>query len=219
MQDMTTTIKLLNKLGLNIGRNAWLFLLFGLILQVVVFSFSQDSTLSFISGLLGVFSVVLCSERKLISYVFGIAQLLTYLVVVWQECLWAKVGENVFYLITMFIGVFIWNNHYEDDKVITKFVSTNVLLLLIIATTILSFFIGYLLSFTNDAHPYIDAFTTLPAFIAQFLMIFRYREQWIFWFIIDVGCIVLWCVMGNWCMVAQYVFWTINCVYGYLKWK
>lgn len=208
-----------NKLGLNIGRNAWAFLSFGLTMQIAVFMFSNDTWLSFVSGLFGVASVVLCSERKLISYVFGVAQLLTYLIIVWQDCLWAKVVENIFYLVTMFIGFFIWNKHYEDDKVVTKKVSTWMLLMIISATILLSLFSGYLLTFTNDVQPYLDSFTTCPAFVAQFLMIFRYREQWIFWLILDVGCLILWMIIGNWCMVAQYVFWIANCFYGWYKWS
>jgi nicotinamide mononucleotide transporter len=208
-----------NKLGLNIGRNAWAFLSIGLLLQIITYHFSNDTLLSFISGSLGVFAVVFCSQRKLISYVFGIAQLVTYLVIVWQECLWAKVGENIFYLITMFIGFFIWNNHYESDKVETKKLTLSNILFMICGTVAGSFLVGYGLTFTNDAHPYFDAFTTLPAFIAQFLMIFRYREQWLFWLIIDLGCLILWIIIGNWCMVAQYVFWIANCFYGWYKWS
>ena len=215
MSDIISKIKS----ELNIGRNAWIFLAFGLLLQTLVYTVSNDSTLSFISGLLGVFAVVLCSQRKVISYVFGIAQLLTFLVIVWQNNLYAKVAENVFYLLTMVIGIFIWKNNYKEEQVQSRKLSITHLALILAGTTLLSAGVGYILTFTNDAHPYIDAFTTIPAFVAQILMITRYREQWIFWFLIDVGCIGLWLVVGNYCMVAQYLFWTANCIYGYLKWK
>jgi nicotinamide mononucleotide transporter len=65
----------------------------------------------------------------------------------------------------------------------------------------------------------LDSATTVPAFIAQMLMIMRYREQWIFWLIIDIGSILMWIHAGDWCMVAQFVFWTINCIYGFYKWS
>ena len=207
------------KSELNIGRNAWIFLAFGLLLQIVSYLISNDSALSFASGILGVFAVVLCSQRKVMSYVFGIAQLLTFLVIVWQNNLYAKVAENVFYLLTMVIGIFIWKNNYKEEQVQSRKISTPHLILILTGTTLLSASVGYILTFTNDVHPYIDAFTTIPAFVAQILMITRYREQWIFWFLIDVGCVGLWLVVGNYCMVAQYIFWTINCVYGWKNWK
>ena len=175
--------------------------------------------ISTISGILGVFAVVLCSNRKLISYVFGIAQILTYLFIVWHDALYAKVVENIFYLITMFIGVFIWRNHYDDDRVETKQLSKKTLFGIFGGVILLSCLIGYLLSFTNDSYPYLDSFTTLPAFVAQILMITRYREQWIFWILIDIGCLFLWWMIGNPYMVAQYIFWIVNCIYGWHNWK
>lgn len=179
-------------------------------------------TISFISGILGVFAVVLCSNRKLISYAFGIAQILTFLVIAYHDALYAKIAENVFYLITMFIGVFIWNKHYDqaNKQVETKYLSPKVLTPIVITIVLLSILIGYLLSqYTNETYPYFDALTTAPAFVAQILMILRYREQWIFWLIADIGCLGLWIMINNPYMIAQYIFWIINCIYGMIMWK
>ena len=60
---------------------------------------------------------------------------------------------------------------------------------------------------------------SIPAIFAQIFMILRYREQWIFWLIIDLATILLWYRSGNWCMVSQYVFWSINCIYGWILWS
>ena len=66
--------------------------------------------------------------------------------------------------------------------------------------------------------PFMDSLTTVTAIIAQVLMITRYREQWVFWVAVDIASIVLWASIGNYYMVIQYVFWTLNCFYGYYKW-
>lgn len=207
------------KSELNIGRNAWIFLAFGLLLQIVSYLISNDSALSFTSGILGVFAVVLCSQRKAISYFFGILQLVTFIVLSWQTGLYAKIAENIFYLITMFIGIFIWKTNYTDEQVQTTKLSRTTLGWIILLMPVVIIILGYILTLTDDKEPYLDAATTVPAFVAQILMILRYREQWIFWFTIDVWCIILWACIGNYCMVAQYVFWTINCIYGWIKWK
>ena len=39
------------------------------------------------------------------------------------------------------------------------------------------------------------------------------------WIIIDILCIKLWWVAGNWSMVAMYIAWTINCIYGWVNWS
>ena len=49
-------------------------------------------------------------------------------------------------------------------------------------------------------------------------MVKRFREQWVWWLLIDLFCIKLWWVAGNWSMVAMYIAWTINCIYGWVNW-
>ena len=71
----------------------------------------------------------------------------------------------------------------------------------------------------GDSNAELDAVTTVFAIAAQILMILRYQESWRLWFWVDVLCVILWAQTGNWCMVAQYIFWTANCIYGLLKWK
>ena len=71
----------------------------------------------------------------------------------------------------------------------------------------------------GGAQAYTDAATNVLAVFAQILMVRRYREQWLWWLIIDVLCIKLWWVAGNWTMVAMYIAWTINCIYGWVNWS
>ena len=78
---------------------------------------------------------------------------------------------------------------------------------------------GTLYLLTDDTQPFMDAITTVPAFVAQILLTFRYREQWIFWSIINVGSIFMWANVHDYCMVAQYIFWSINCILGYYSWS
>ena len=95
-----------------------------------------------------------------------------------------------------------------------------VLYLVVAAVLVGSLITGWLLAhYTDDSDPYLDAFTTIPAIAGQILMVSGYREQWFFWFCIDVGCVWLWVRAGNWSMAALYAFWCANCIYGYINWK
>ena len=193
----------------------------GIIIQCVVYQLTNSSILSLVSGISGIFAVVLCSQRKFIFYTFAWCQLITYVILAYEQKLYGEIIENIFYAITMVVGMFMWLSNYDDKKeqVIVRQQKPWELL----ATFILMFVVIYIfyshLNLTDDAQPFLDSATTVPAFIAQLLMIMRYREQWIFWLIIDVGSILMWIHAGDWCMVAQFVFWTINCIYGFYKWS
>lgn len=202
-------------------RSELIFLAVGLIIQVLTYIFTQDTFLSLVSGLCGVVSVVLCSQKKMSFYIFGYVQLITYVILCFQQKLYGEILENVFYFITMLVGFVLWIKHYEGRKNEVEMRRLRVVCNFSVAvlTTWMTFFMYYFLSKTDDTQPMMDAITTVPAITAQTLMILRYRESWIYWLIIDVGAVGMWWNAENYCMVAQYVFWSLNCLYGWTKWS
>lgn len=207
-----------------VKKSSILLIVFGIMLQLAGFlsAGAPDALwLSLISGICGVFSVVLCSEKKMSFYIFGFLQLITYIILCFHQNLYGEIAENAFYFVTMVGGIFIWKRHYnkEKDEVETLRFSPITYPMLICAVILLSALLGTLLSDTNDTQPWLDAFSTVPAFVAQMLMIFRFKEQWYFWLVVDVLTGIMWGIAGDWCMVAQYVFWTINCIYGLKLWS
>lgn len=213
----------------------WLFLAVGLALQVLanVLGFvngTPDSVGLIISGLTGVVSVILCSQGKISFYLFGFVQLFTYVFCFSiPNSLHGETIENGMYFITMIVGIFIWLKNYRrdftNDSIEIKSKKLSVLQHIIVAGIFVVGTIVYWIVLKNvpifgtmDSDPFVDSITSVPAYIAQILMILGFREQWIYWFILDVGSVVLAIRAGSWVMTAQFVFWTINCIYGYLKW-
>lgn len=201
------------------NRYGLMFAILGVLLQVFAFFYTGASILSLISGVSGIFAVVLCAERKMTFWIFAWIQLITYLILAWHQKLWGEVGENIFYAITMIGGMFIWNKYKENDKVKSRSLSKNFFELIKITCTIGILLLWYFLKCTNDPQPFMDSITTVPAIIAQILMITAYKEQWYFWLIIDIASIYMWAIACDWCMVSQFIFWTINCLYGLRKWN
>lgn len=197
------------------------FILFGVLLQVICFLFTKDNLLSFICGLSGAINVVLCSQRKLSFYLFAYIQMFTYIIIICQQHLWGELVENIFYVVTTTIALFIWIKNYnkEEKEVETQKLTKNGWIIYCSITIIGTILLYIILLHTNDPKPFLDAVSTVPAFIGQFLLMFRYREQWIMWLVVDITTLILWISIGNIFMVMQYVFWIINCIYGYIKWS
>ena len=201
-----------------------LFLLSMIIMQVIVFAISPDTPLNIIAGLAGVVSVVMCAKGRTMFYFIGFIQTVTYLFLSWQNKFYGEVIENVFYFVTMIWGIFVWKSNSvtnEDgtEDVAAKKFTTNQWIASIIGTGIATIAMGYWLNSIGSAQAYTDAATNVLAIFAQILMVRRYREQWIWWLVIDVLCIKLWFVAGNWSMVAMYIAWTANCIYGWINWS
>ena len=206
---------------LNIFKNSYglLFATLGVLIQVFAFIYTGATWLSLISGVTGIIAVVLCAERKMSFWIFAWIQLITYVILAIDQQLWGEVGENIFYAITMIAGMFIWNKNKEGDQVKAKQLTKNKFELTKVGCVLGIIALWCVLKQTNDTQPFMDSITTVPAIIAQIFMILAYREQWYFWLIIDVASIYMWAVAGNWCMAAQFVFWTANCLYGLKNWE
>jgi nicotinamide mononucleotide transporter len=198
------------------------FLSIGVILQIISYLITGSSWISLISGITGIIAVVWCAERKMIFWFFAWIQLITYVILAYQQHFYGEIVENIFYAITMLFGMFIWFNHRDtkdQSKVQSKSLKKYHFNIVKIGCTLGIFILYYILRTTDDTQPFFDSITTVPAFIAQILMICAYKEQWYFWIIIDVFSIIMWAIAGDWNMSLQYVFWTINCLYGLNNWK
>ncbi len=203
----------------------WLFLSIGLTVQVVTFCITRSAPISLICGALGICSVVLCSQGNILTFAFGFAQIITYSYICYTEQLYGTLAINAYYFVTQIYGVYAWRKRISGENVLAESVSTRklpgrVLAVMAVCVVAGSAVAGWCLAtFTNDTQPYLDACTTVPALVAQVLMILAYREQWYIWFTIDVLYVVLWARAGDYCLFAQHVFWCINCVYGYINWS
>ena len=200
----------------------------GIAVQVVTFVLLPDNPWSLVSGVLGICSVVLCSQGNILTFFFGFGQILTYTYLCYLERFYAGIAMNAFYFITQIYGIYAWRKrliHNDDSttpatEIHTRRLSATTLAVLSAGILAVSVLTGWLLGrYTDDTQPYLDAFTTVPAIAAQILMVLAYREQWYLWLFIDVLCVLLWLRADNYCMTAQYVFWCINCVYGFLHWS
>lgn len=211
-----------------------LFLITGLSVQVAAYLWMPSNPWALVSGLLGICSVVLCSEGNILTFIFGFGQIITYTYLCYLERFYAGIAMNVFYFLSQIYGIYCWRkrlaptgeagptakqSYSEAITITTRSLRTSVVIALLLSLLACSLLVGWLLSrYTNDTQPYLDALTTVPAIAAQILMVMAFREHWYIWLMIDILYVVLWVRAENYCMVMQYAFWCINCVYGFIRW-
>lgn len=202
-------------------RSMWLFLVTGLLVQIITFCAVPHNPWAMVSGMLGICSVVLGAKGNILTFFFGFAQVGTYTYLCCVEHFYAEIAINIYYFFTMIYGVYCWRRRLKNStlQVQTRRLSRRIFPLLTVAIVVLSIFVGWLLNrYTDDPQPYLDAMTTVPAIAAQILMVMAYREQWYLWLMVDVLALVMWVRAENYCMAVQYAFWCANCVYGYIQW-
>lgn len=195
------------------------------LLQIVVYCIVPDSPIGMICGISGVICVALTAKGKISSYIFNFIQVITYMMICWDLKLYLEFGENIFYFITCIYGVFAWKKNMKrnedgstqvEAKKFNVWQWISVILITAMGTFVLGNFGQVVLGSTL---PYYDALTNVLALIAQMLLVWRYREQWAIWILIDVTCLIMFTMLGQWSMVAMYIAWTINAFYGWWNWS
>lgn len=223
-----------------------------LAIQVVVFAMNPDNWLSFISGFTGILCVTFVAKGKISNYAFGVIQISTYLFLVYE---WNLMGEfmlNWFYLAIQFIGFYIWNRNMMKEKYgkekqmpvsnkegglkvtvpkkevsLVKAKGLKSLQYVWLTVSILVGWLLYaqLLTHLNSHQAYLDAITVVLSVTAQLLMMFRFKEQWWLWIIVNVLSIILWVrvviLQGStdYGIVVMYVAYLFNSVYGAINWQ
>jgi nicotinamide mononucleotide transporter len=193
------------------------------LLQIAVYIIAPDSWYGIVAGIAGCISVVLTAKGRWMMYPIGFIQNFTYTVLAFQNKFYGEVFEQVFYVVTMIWGMVAWAKNMTINEDGTQDVKTRKFGWLEWALTAAGVAVGTWgfgawLNSIGAAQAYTDAATNVMALFAQILMVKRYREQWFLWLLIDLFCIKMWWVAGNWSMVAMYVAWTANCVYGWYNW-
>lgn len=207
----------------------WAFLGLGLFCQILAYICDMKAPIVLITGLAGILSVYLCAQGKISMFAFGIVNVLGYMWISYQQRLYGEVAINMFYFTAQIYGIWNWRRRYRRQSgqseegsghLATRTLSWAVWISLIVLSVAGSLLTGmYLQTYTTDSDPYFDSFTTIPAFVAEILMVMGFREQWYLWFLIDIGCILMWLRAGNLPMAILYGFWCINCIYGFVHWK
>ena len=195
-----------------------------LLLQIIVYMIVPDSLIGIVCGISGVISTVLCAKGKISFYFIGFIQTITYLILAWQNKFYGEVIENIFYLVTMVWGIFVWKENLQEDETGSQEVKAKQFTLTqwvtsILGTVVATIGVGYWLTTIGSQQAYTDACTNVLAIFAQLLMVRRYKEQWLWWLAIDILCLKMWFVAGNWSMFAMYIAWSINCIYGWYNWS
>ena len=193
------------------------------LLQILVYIVAPDSWYGIVAGIAGCISVVLTAKGRWMMYPIGFIQNFTYTVLAFQNKFYGEVFEQVFYIVTMIWGMVAWarNMHTNEDgtqDVNTRKFSVKDWIFTIVGVLIGTWLFGRVLVAMGANQAYTDAATNVMALFAQILMVKRYREQWVLWLLIDLFCIKMWWVAGNWSMVAMYIAWTANCIYGWINW-
>jgi len=188
---------------------------------------SNGSVFDFSVFLSGVLCVVLAAKGNIWTYAFGIYNTFSYAWLSYANGLFGEMGLNLFFFAPMtVIGYFMWKKHMSGHIVEMKKLRRATVLTIFAGSLASIAVMGWLLSFIPTQNtPYIDATTNVLSIVATFLMIMRFKEQWIMYMTLNVFTILMWSIrLANgssegMMMVVMWSAYLVNSIYGYHVWS
>jgi nicotinamide mononucleotide transporter len=162
--------------------------------------------------------VVLSAKRMILCWLFAFigSALFVYLCYVGE--LYIESMLQLFYVAMAIVGWLNWKKSENDQLEIKKW-KVNEHLLNIVISGIVAAVLGYLFDkFTNQANPYVDAFTTCYSLSATFMVTKKVLGNWIYWIVIDIVSIYLYAQRDYHLTAVQYGIFTIIAVFGFIAW-
>jgi nicotinamide mononucleotide transporter len=163
--------------------------------------------------------VILVAKRLIICWLFAFVGSALFVYLCYEGKLYIESLLQLFYVIMAVVGWLSWKKSEFKDNTIVKW-KMNSHLLNIAISGVLAFILGYLFEkYTNQANPYIDAFTTLYSLSATYMVTKKILGNWIYWIIIDLVSIYLYAQRDYNLTAVQYGLFTVLAVFGFFAWR
>ena len=162
--------------------------------------------------------VILAAKRIIWCWLFAFIGSLLFVYLCYVGQLYIEASLQLFYVAMAVVGWLSWN-HSDQQVTIDKWSSKYHVLNVLICASI-AMLIGFLFDqYTQQAYPYVDAFTTVFSLSATYMVTRKILGNWVYWIFIDIFLIYLYAQRDYHLTAVQYVIFTVLAVYGYLAWK
>lgn len=175
----------------------------------------------------GILCVGLIAIGRREGYLFGLYSSLSYAILAYGNGLYGEVYLNLlFFVPTGVIGYLMWRRHVTKDRsVVMRKLGWNRSLLLAAFCIVSTLGLGLFLSLNPMQNtPYIDATTNVLSVVATFLMMLRYKEQWLLYILLNIVTIAMWLMrvaaegQAGDLMVVMWSLFLCNAIFGYWRW-
>ena len=187
----------------------------------------KDNLIGILSGLTGVWCVILTGKGKISAFIIGTINVFLYAYIAYGAKYYGDVMLNLlYYFPTDFIGIFMWKKHIQEDsaEVSKKRMTAKQSAVVYPLTAAGVVIYGLILKKMGGNLPFIDSTSTVLSVVAQIMTLKRFAEQWILYIVIDVVTVIMWifAFFNGGESVATLIMWILyllNAVFMLIKWE
>lgn len=178
------------------------------------------SWLEIIGVLTALIYVVLAAKGNKWCFLFGLISAIIYVYLSVVLKFYFDTAINVYYIIMSFYGWFSWGRKKSSPNFIPLQLKKKHFLAYLISGFIITLVLAFIVDQLSDAAlPYFDAFTTIFAIIATYMVVKKWIENWLIWVVVDTVAAGMYWHKELYLTSLLFIVYTIISVVGYQKWK
>lgn len=165
--------------------------------------------------------VILAARKNILCWIFAFISSTIYVYICWDALLYLESGLQLFYVVMAIVGFYLWRRvaGEGEEKDIQQW-SLLKNLTNIVLSGLAAGIMGWVFdNYTDQAYPYIDAFTTCYSLAATFMVTRKVLENWIYWIVIDTVSIYLYFTRELYLTSVLFIIFTVLAVFGYFAWN
>jgi len=179
----------------------------------------NTSLLEWIAVLSSLLYIVFIARKKVIAWLFALIGSGIYVYLCFISQFYLETVLQFFYVVMAIIGFLLWKKKEEIPFRIIQWKAkqhlVNVLISSILTLLLGNFFDVY----TDQALPYLDAFTTVFSISTTFMVAFKVLENWLYWIIIDIVSMPLYAYRDLNLTVVLFGIYTLVAIVGFVRWR
>ncbi|MEQ8623488.1 MAG: nicotinamide riboside transporter PnuC [Vicingaceae bacterium] len=178
------------------------------------------SGLEIIGVITALIYVGLAAKGNRWCFLFGLISSAVYIYLSLVLKFYFDTAINTYYIVMSFYGWFAWGKTDSSSDFIPQKLKSLHFALYIVVGSFVTISLAYAVSKYSDAAlPYFDAFTTIFAIIATYMVVKKWIENWLIWVVVDTVAAGMYWYKELYLTALLFFIYTIISIIGYQKWK
>jgi nicotinamide mononucleotide transporter len=165
----------------------------------------------------GLAGVWLTAKQNVWCWPIGLVNVICFLFMFVRARLYADAALQVVYVVLSIYGWYSWSRPKAELPVIRYTPMAWAVSAGILVAGALG--VGFVLSRTDAALPWVNATTAVASLIAQYMMTRKVLDSWAVWIVADVVMIRVYLHQQLYFTAGLYVVFIVLCVSGWIEWK
>lgn len=189
-------------------------------LDYLVTAFSTLSVPETAAVLLAITYLVLAIHQNILCWAAAFVSALIFMMVFYSALLYMQSALQIFYAGMAVYGWYQWRYAGVEGTGVRIHTLTIVRHIQVIAgISATALLLGWIMSRTDTAFPYAEAFITVAAIATTFMVARKVLEHWLYWFVIDSISIYIYVARELYLTGLLFVFYLVMAGIGFRLWR